>query len=206
MSVGARSVAKSAGRGRRGARWVAAVAALAAVTVLAVVGVGWWQRGHLPAVAGERLRDFPAVEQAGLDDTQKRIVEVLRGEFARQPAGTEYSEGVEEPWCADFVSWVLREAGRPLTNPNSGSWRIPGVYTLTEYYQQQGRFESPGYRPGVGDVVLYSETSPFSQHTNFVIAADGDMITTVGGNEFGRITIHRYRPAELSGLVGYGRL
>ncbi|WP_306360803.1 CHAP domain-containing protein [Nocardia sp. CC227C] len=206
MSVRESADEVSGGRRVRGVRWLAAVVALAAVTVLAVVGVGWWQREHLPAAAGERLRDFPAVEQAGLDDTQKRIVEVLRGEFARQPAGTKYAEGVEEPWCADFVSWVLREAGQPLANPNSGSWRIPGVYTLTEYYQRQGRFESPGYRPRVGDVVLYSETSPFTQHTNFVIAADGDMITTVGGNEFGRITIHRYRPAELSGLVGYGRL
>ena len=52
--------------------------------------------------------------------------------------------GVEEPWCADFVSWIMREAGLPLSNPNSGHWRIPGVYTWQEYYQSQSRFQEVG--------------------------------------------------------------
>ncbi|NNH69856.1 CHAP domain-containing protein [Nocardia uniformis] len=189
-----------------GSRWLAAFAVLATVAILGVVGVLWWQQDSPPALAGERLTSFPTVDRSGLDDTQIRIVEVLRTEFAQQNDGTVYAEGVDEPWCADFVSWVMREAGQPLANPNSGSWRIPGVYTLTEYYQGNNRFEAPGYLAKTGDVVLYSDASAFNQHTNIVVAADGDAITTVGGNEFGRITIHRFRPAEVFGLVGYGRL
>ncbi|GAB4588666.1 hypothetical protein Ntsu_64980 [Nocardia sp. IFM 10818] len=124
-----------------------------------------------------------------------------------QNSGTKYSEGVDEPWCADFVSWVMREAGRPLANPHSGAWRIPGVYTLEEYYRGEGRFEAwdSGYRPKVGDVVMYTDASPFNQHTNIVIGSDAGTIITVGGNEFGKITIHEYRPDTVSGLVGYGR-
>lgn len=195
-------------RSRGGFRWLAVVAVVSSLAVLGVVGVVWWQQEHgrLPALAGERYRSFPTVDRTGLDDTQNRIVDVLRTEFDQQNDGLKYAEGIDEPWCADFVSWVMREAGRPLANPNSGTWRIPGVYTLTEYYQGQNRFEAPGYRAKTGDVVLYSDSSVFNQHTNIVVAADADTITTVGGNEFGRITIHRFRPTDVNGLVGFGRL
>ncbi|MFI6868576.1 CHAP domain-containing protein [Nocardia sp. NPDC050406] len=193
-------------RGGAVARSLAAVAVVTALAILGAVGVLWWQRDDAPALAGERLTSFPAVDRNGLDDTQIRILDVLRQEFADPGEGPKYAEGVDEAWCADFVSWVMREAGRPLANPNSGSWRIPGVYTLTDYYRAEGRFEAPGYRAKTGDVVLYADSSPFNQHTNIVIAAEADTITTVGGNEFGGITIHRYVPADVNGLVGYGRL
>ncbi|WP_067817057.1 CHAP domain-containing protein [Nocardia inohanensis] len=199
--------------GQGGARrWAVAGAVLAVIVALAaggVVGVGLWhRRGDAPVIAGERLKSFPEVDRGGLDETQGRILDVLAAEFDAQHPGTKYSEGVDEPWCADFVSWVMREAGRPLANPNSGSWRIPGVYTLEDYYRGERRFEAATYRPKTGDVVMYSETSAFQQHTNIVIAADAatGTITTVGGNEFGQVTIHRYNPGLISGLVGYGRL
>jgi hypothetical protein len=41
----------------------------------------------------------------------------------------------------------MRQAGTSLNKPNSGSWRIPGVYTLQEYYQSVGRFEAPDFQP-----------------------------------------------------------
>ncbi|MBL1076064.1 CHAP domain-containing protein [Nocardia sp. 2] len=199
--------AQQTGRGRR---WIVTVAAVLAVLGLAVGGGVWWwqQNGTLFPLAGERLREFPAVDRSALEPAQARIVDVLQQEYERQHPGTKYSEGIDEPWCADFVSWVMREAGQPLANPNSGSWRIPGVYTLEEFYREENRFApiDSGYRPRVGDVIMYSDSSPFNQHTNIVIAVDGDSVTTVGGNEFGKITIHEYRPADVSGLVGYGLL
>lgn len=125
-------------------------------------------------------------------------------EFEANAEGTKYSEGVKEPWCADFVSWVLREAGAPLSNPHSGSWRIPGVYTLTDYFEAAGRFRDPGYRPEPGDVVLYSPDWRLGQHTNFVVAVDGDEMTTIGGNEGG---ISRGEVSlDDSGIVGFGAL
>ncbi|MEV6767179.1 CHAP domain-containing protein [Nocardia sp. NPDC051030] len=197
-------------RTRRGSlRWIAVVVVLSAVAVGGVVGVRWWQdHSSDGAIAGDRYKSFPAVDRTGLDETQSRIVDVLEREFKAQNAGTKYSEGIEEQWCSDFVSWVLREAGRPLANPNSGSWRIPGVYTLEEYYRGQQRFEPPNseYQPRVGDVVMYAASSSFHQHTNIIVASDADTITTVGGNEFGKVSIHRYRPADISGIVGFGRL
>lgn len=61
------------------------------------------------------------------------MVRILGEEYAAQAGMAKYSEGNDEPWCADFTSWVMRASGKPFSNPNSGHWRIPGVLTLTAY-------------------------------------------------------------------------
>lgn len=197
------------GRDVRWTRWLLPVA-LVVVGVLAagvVVGLPWW-RDRTAAITGERLEAFPDVDAAELDPARDRVVTVLRTEYANPGNGHKYAQGVDEPWCADFVSWVLREAGHPLSNPNSGSWRIPGVATLQEYYEASGRFAAAdsGYRPRPGDVVIYAPGSPFGQHTNFVLAASDRSLTTIGGNERGAVRIHRYDPATISGIVGFGHM
>ncbi len=148
---------------------------------------------------------FPAIDTAGLSPVRAAVVDVLAEQYARQPPGRTYADGVDEPWCADFVSWVLRAAGDPLTNPNSGSWRIPGVATLEQAFRQAGRFRPAdgGYHPRVADVVLYDEPSPFGQHANFVVAVADGTLTTVGGNE-GGIAVHRFTAADDPGLRGFG--
>ncbi|AYF72762.1 CHAP domain-containing protein [Nocardia yunnanensis] len=194
-----------------------ALVVVSALSVGGVLGVRWWQHGRHEepygprAMDGRLLHDFPAVDVTALNPDQARVAQVLRQQFEDQSGRDKYSEGVDEPWCADFVSWVMRESGHPLSNPNSGSWRIPGVYTLEEYFRGQHRFEEANniYRPQVGDVVMYADSSVFHQHTNIVIAVDSDTITTVGGNEAGEsggVAIHKFRPSGTSGLVGFGRL
>ena len=179
---------------------LAIVAAIGFQTGLTSTAIAWWDN---------RNNEFPAIDTTDLTPAQKAILAVTRTEFDAQPDGTKYAEGVEEQWCADFVSWVMRESGVPLANPHSGHWRIPGVYTLTEFFQAQGRFAEPGssYRPKLGDVMLYNTDSHFRQHTNIVLAYDGHTVTTVGGNEWGgHITVSRFTPADDDGLVGYGVL
>ena len=80
------------------------------------------------------------------------------------------------------------------------------MYTLTEYYQDEGRFEPKGYVPAVGDVVLYDNSSWVGQHTNIVVAIDGNTATTVGGNELGKIRVHTVDVSKDSAVVGFGRL
>ncbi|MFC9551219.1 CHAP domain-containing protein [Rhodococcus sp. NPDC056960] len=190
---------------RRRGRAGVIVGAVLAVMVVVAGGVLWLAPDrYLPWDTAE----FPVVDTRALSPQQARIVGLLEAEHGRQRPGTFYSEGVEEAWCADFVSWIMREAGQPLSNPNSGYWRIPGVYTLREYYESQSRFEHAGggYRPTVGDVVLYDNSSWVGQHTNVVVAVDGDRATTVGGNEFGRIRVHTLNWTTDSAVVGFGRL
>ena len=195
----------AAGRERRPRGLFAGIAAAVALVVLAAVLV-------LGAVPSRYLpwdtADFPDVDTSSLTQPQARIVGLLGDDHRTQRPGTFYSEGAEEPWCANFVSWIMREAGRPLVNPHSGHWRIPGVYTLQEYYDSAGRFEPAGggYRPVVGDVVLYENELWVGQHTNIVVAVDGDTATTVGGNELGRIRVHTVDVTSDSAVVGFGRL
>ncbi|NLE80112.1 MAG: CHAP domain-containing protein [Rhodococcus sp.] len=190
---------------RRRARVGIVVAALAVVLGVIVAGVLWWAPSrYLPWDSA----DFPDVDTSALSPLQADIVGLLETEHEKQRPGTFYSEGVEQPWCANFVSWIMREVGEPFSNPNSGHWRIPGVYTLREYYQSQSRYEpaDSGYRPVVGDVVLYDNDMWVGQHTNFVVAVDGDTAITVGGNELGKIRVHTLDWADDSAVIGFGRL
>ncbi|KXP13125.1 cysteine, histidine-dependent amidohydrolase/peptidase [Tsukamurella pulmonis] len=187
-----------------------AVAAMIAALVVLAAGIVWLSSAyetpltkHLPAELKPRV--YPAVDMTGLDPARVRILENVRREFDANRPGTYFSEGVEEPWCADFVSTVLRDSDLALHNPNSGTWRIPGVYTLTEYFQREGRLRPADHRPTPGDVVLYAPEHPaMRQHTNFVVAVSGDEVTTVGGNQEGGISAWHYRLPETFGIVGYG--
>ncbi|KAA8888129.1 CHAP domain-containing protein [Nocardia colli] len=194
--------------GRRVGPWLVIGLVVIALAGAGVVGVRWWQDHSNPAaIVGERSTAFPAIDKSALDPTQAKIVAVTAQEFRSPGSGGKYAEGVSEPWCADFVSWVMREAGVPLANPNSGSWRIPGVYTLQEYYASAGRFAPiGGYQPRTGDVLMYDSTSPFGQHTNIVLKSGAGTVTTIGGNEFGEVSIHTFALAQVPGIVGFGRL
>lgn len=201
------STTQARGWGRT--RW-AVLSALVVIGVLAagvVVALPWWH-DRTTAIAGQRLDDFPDVDVTALDSNRSRIVTVLRTEYSHPGDGPKYAQGVDEPWCADFVSWTMRQAGQPLSNPNSGSWRIPGVATLQEYFEANGRFSAvgSGYSPRPGDVVIYAPGSPFGQHTNIVLAAGEHTLTTIGGNERGSVRIHRYDPAGIAGIVGFGHM
>ena len=154
------------------------------------------------------LQNFPSIETASLNDTQKKVVTLLKKEYATLPAGTKYTEGADEPWCADFVSWIMKEAGAPLISKNNGSWRIDDTPPLREYYESVGLFEAAGsgYSPKVGDIAIYQKPSPFGNHTNIVIKNDNGTITTVGGNESNTIRVRVYTPAEDMHFLGYGKL
>jgi hypothetical protein len=146
------------------------------------------------------------IDRSALSAVQVRIVDILQAQYETQPKGEVFADGVTEPWCADFVSWVMNEAGVGLVNPHSGGWRIPGVYTLQEFYQSTGRFEGPAHRPRPGDVALYADDSPLGLHTNVVIAADDTSLTTVGGNEDGAVRVRTVDIGPRLRLLGYGRL
>ena len=59
---------------------------------------------------------------------------------------------------------------------------------------------------GIADAKASKDGSPLGLHTNFVVAVEGNAITTVGGNEEGGIRVHTLDDAEIAGILGYGRL
>lgn len=156
---------------------------------------------------------FPDIDTSDFSEDKRQLLKILQAEYAKKPVSFDanvmkYSDGEKQPWCANFVSWTMREAGHPFDNPNSGSWRIPGVYTLREYYQAQNRYVlAGGYTPTFGDVAIYDKT-PTNSHTNIVLSVDTKAKTMIliGGNENGHVRIIRNQSyaSGVRDLVGFG--
>ena len=149
---------------------------------------------------------FPDIDTANLSPTRQKIISLAKTEFKAQSAGTKFSQGAEEAWCANFVSWIMQQAGTPLKNPHTGGWRIPGTFTLREYYEAAGQFKpaGSGYQPRPGDVAIYRNSPVFGDHTNIVLKNDDGVLTTVGGNEANRIRVFVNHDKQYDGLLGYG--
>jgi hypothetical protein len=188
---------------------------IATAIILVCAGIiGWYSRfNFVPQLAASHLSSshekYPEITLDNLSSIQKSIVTVTKTEFQNQPDYKKYSEGNSEPWCSDFVSWVYKEAGAPLENPVSGSWRIPGTYTLRDYLTEMGRFIDPqsDYSPKTGDLMLYDNPNPFGSHVNIVLKVNSDKsVTTVGGNEPGGIRVKTHKAYADPGFVGYGIL
>lgn len=196
-----------------------------ALTLITILGVAYTVRYEIRAAVSTTTarmsspvsEEFPASDAASLSSLQNKIIDIAREEYAKKPISYDsnvlkYSQNVKQAWCANFISWLMNEAGEPLVNPHSGNWRIPGVYTLQEYYIDTGRYQlSTKYTPKVGDVAIYigAQTSdPSSQeHTAIVVRVDGDTMTTLGGNEGGRMRLTTQKIMEgVNGLVGFGVL
>lgn len=149
---------------------------------------------------------FPDIDTANLSPTRQKIISLVKTEFKAQSAGVKFSQGAEEAWCANFVSWIMYQAGAPLKNPHTGGWRIPGTFTLREHYETAGRFKhaNSGYQPLPGDVAIYRNSPVFGDHTNIVLKNDNGVQTTVGGNEANRIRVFINHDKRYDGLLGYG--
>lgn len=63
---------------------------------------------------------FPDIDTANLSPTRQKIISLAKTEFEAQSAGTKFSQGAKEPWCANFVSYIMNQAGAPLKNPHTG--------------------------------------------------------------------------------------
>jgi hypothetical protein len=190
--------------------WLWVILAVAALAIGATAYVALHGRAvmnTLELMSAESQR-FPAYADGELTAAQQKLVGIIKAEYEAQPGGTKYSEGVAEPWCADFVSWVARENGTPFVNPNSGSWRIPGTITLREYLEAKGVWHpyGSGYQPKVGDVAIYDGNGPFGQHTNFVMRNDNGELTTVGGNENGAIHVQTHTLNDDLHVLGFASL
>jgi hypothetical protein len=159
---------------------------------------------------------FPNVDTNSLSPDQVRLLQLAQAEYAKHPVSYDetvlaYTEGNKEAWCADFASWLMRATGHPYTNPFSASWRIPGVYTLQEYYQAEQRYVSAGsYKPQPGDVAFYigrHTADLFStSHVAVVVKVDSDQMTTLGGNEGGHLHLSTQPiKAGVNSLVGFGQ-
>jgi hypothetical protein len=148
------------------------------------------------------------------------IVAVAKREYQENKGKLEYggdiltyTDGRQEAWCADFVSWVYKDAGVPFAGGvGDGGWQYPSVLGLQSYFKSKEKyFEVGDEKPKPGDAAFYiGEQTPdggSTQHVNLVISVNGSTMTTIGGNESNQV-LRGTRTISLgsSSLVGFGRL
>ncbi len=167
-----------------------------------------------PGVAAPNVCSSAAAAGAG-----GSVVQVAMAEQAAWKKGSDYHKytlGGSGNWCAWFVSWVFKQAGRPMiAPPNVGQvqgWSISSVDNIKAYMVGKNAFNAKANAPAPkpGDIVIYKEGM---SHTNIVVWSDGYMVKTIGGNQASNdinassVTIS---PAvdirNLSGVTGWGTL
>ena len=92
-----------------------------------------------------------------------------------------YTDNTLEYWCADFVSWVYKEAGKPFTGGSSGGWRIPSVEGIQAWMEANAEFHtntagSPDPQPG--DVYVINN----GEHIGIVVKVEGGKLYAISGN------------------------
>jgi hypothetical protein len=140
------------------------------------------------------------------------MVQIAQGEVgqAESPPGSNNSPRIAQyrsatagnpgvgPWCAYFVSWVARQAGKPLGDNGQGFGSVDAVWS----WAQQAHRAVPGGsgRPNPGDLIVWGE------HIGIVksVGADGT-INTIEGNSSDRVSERSYPPGSRP-AVGYVRM
>lgn len=91
-----------------------------------------------------------------------------------------YTDGTLEYWCADFVSWVYKQAGKPFTGGASGGWRIASVSAVRAWFEKNGTYTENGSNvtPKPGDI--YTTTG--DSHIGIVEKVENGKIYTISGN------------------------
>jgi len=116
-----------------------------------------------------------------------------------------------EAWCADFVSWVYREANHPFSGGVDGGWRLPGVTGLRAWLEQNGIWHNRGGdAPRPGDVIVFGD----EDHTGIVERLDDagtpadagdDVIHTIEGNTSNEVGRRSYGLGDAQ-VLGWGRM
>ena len=124
--------------------------------------------------------------------------------------GDKYILGSDKsiPWCAAFVSYVLKQAGVTFTGgAGENGYYIPSVASVRSYFEASPNTYHParsGYVPQPGDIVIFQEgIEPWASHVNIVISVDGSKMTTIGGNEGNKVSqnvISNYNDPYITGF------
>jgi uncharacterized protein (TIGR02594 family) len=77
-----------------------------------------------------------------------------------------YTQGQDVPWCAGFVSWTLRKAGK----------NTPYTLTAKDYLKIGKRVKSPRK----GAIIVFNRK--VGGHVGIIEKVEGDRITTIEGN------------------------
>jgi len=150
-----------------------------------------------------------------VQEYQKNVYEAPRG-CNCGPEVDKYTEGLHAQWCTMFVSWVTKEAGAPLKDDKTGSWKLTNSRQLATYLEKHGTWYSAAeaqqknLQPRVGDMVIFwrGDFEDNLGHATIVVnidKADGTA-DLVGGNQKDHVALSQDFPwLHNYGLLGFGR-
>ena len=105
----------------------------------------------------------------------------------------------DESWCADFVSYVYKEAGHPFTGGDVVSWNVAAAYQI----KTQGftMHDPEDYTPKAGDVAVFNYSGGHTEivvrggaHPTFVYGNSGTIDPTTGNGQMAANTITSDEP------------
>ena len=139
-------------------------------------------------LTGDARTDIVAVAnsqigyQEGSDSTQ------LSGEVKGANNYTEYGRwyGLQDMWCAMFVSWCANTAGVPSSVVPYHSFTVSGLNTFQSWGRAYTRaaVAAGTYTPQKGDIIYFksSRNSNPTNHVGIVTSYSGTTVYTVEGN------------------------
>lgn len=150
-----------------------------------------------------------------LQEYSKGVEESVRG-CNCGPEVDKYTEGNPAQWCTMFASWVTMQAGSPMTDRVTQSWRIANSRVFETNLKTNGAYFTKSdiltkqVRPQLGDYIILSRGGEESGlgHVGIVVEYDAEANTVglVSGNFRDKIAYQRnYQYLEQSGFLGFGR-
>lgn len=168
-------------------------------------------------VSAPKSAEYYGLKRAeiALQEYGKGIVEPVPG-CNCGPEVDKYTESTPAQWCTMFVSWVAREAGSPMYDERTKSWRFMNSRLLIEHLKLNGTWFSreeviaKGLQPRLGDFVFFyrGELEENLGHVDVVVDISGAPGTAglIGGNIRDRVLYRENFPYQQHfGFLGFGR-
>lgn len=160
---------------------------------------------------------------SGPEEIVANVLSIARGQIgvAEDPRGSDddpdgrikaYRQAVTnldpdrkpEPWCADFVSWVFKQAGVPLGPKGTG---FASNKSLVKWLKSYAEWWEPGEKmPKPGDILILALTADKRDrpnHTSLVESVNGPTdVVTIDGNFSQKVSRARWKDKEQMYMFG----
>lgn len=152
--------------------------------------------------------------EIALAEYRKGVIETTRG-CNCGPEIDRYTEGVQAQWCTMFASWIAKEAGSPLYNEKTKSWRLINSRDFATNLQKNGTWYSreeiiaKNIKPKVGDFMVFWRGGFEDNlgHVDVVIDTEKGpgVAGLLGGNLKDRVNYRDFPYLQYYGFLGFGR-
>ncbi len=140
------------------------------------------------SLTGDPRADIVAIAQSQIGYQEGGSSSQLSGEVSGSANYTEYGRwyGLQDMWCAMFVSWCAFNAGVPTTVVPKHSFTVSGLNQFISWGRAYTRaeVEAGTYTPQAGDIIYFksARNTNKTNHVGIVTGFSGSTIYTVEGN------------------------